>query len=146
MRVAVIDTNVWVSIFLKPRGYSAHLLEPWLTGRLEVVTSEPLLVELTEVLMRPRLQRKHLYPPARVKAFVNAIRQRANLVSLTGAVRLCRDADDDLVLETAIAGQATHVVSRDEDITRDTDLFEKLKQYGIEPITVARFVRQLEVK
>ncbi|MGQ0603582.1 MAG: PIN domain-containing protein [Anaerolineales bacterium] len=57
---------------------------------------------------------------------------------------LCRDPDDDIVLETAVVGKATHVVSRDEDITRDTDLFAQLKQLGIEPITVARFLRKLE--
>jgi putative PIN family toxin of toxin-antitoxin system len=143
MLIAVIDTNVWVSIFLKPRGYAAQLLKPWLAGQLEVVISEPLVAELTEVLSRPRLQAKRRYPRARADAYVNAIRRRATLLSITGALRLCRDPDDDVVLETAITGRATHVVSRDEDIARDTGLFEQLKQRGIEPITVARFLRVL---
>jgi len=35
---------------------------------------------------------------------------------------------------------ATHVVSRDGDITRDTDLTEHLRKRGIETLTVQRFL------
>ena len=45
-----------------------------------------------------------------------------------------------VVLETAIQGRATHVVSRDGDITRDTDLTEHLRKRGIETLTVQRFL------
>jgi rRNA-processing protein FCF1 len=41
-----------------------------------------------------------------------------------------------VILETAIQGNATYVVSRDEDLTRDLDLKDRLREQGIETITV----------
>jgi len=46
-------------------------------------------------------------------------------------------------LETAITGGATLVVSRDEDLTRDTDLTERLRDHGIETLTVQRLLDRL---
>ena len=57
---------------------------------------------------------------------------------------LCRDPDDDWVLETAVAGGATHVASRDEDVTRDLELQEKLGLRGIETIMVSRLLVLLD--
>ena len=62
------------------------------------------------------------------------------LVPVSGDLRLCRDPDDDIILETAIQGGATYVVSRDEDVTRDLDLLDHLRERGIETITVQRFL------
>ena len=36
-------------------------------------------------------------------------------------------------------------VSRDEDITRDRDLAERLRQHGIEAVTVRRLLELLEI-
>ena len=53
MLAAVIDTNVWISAFLNPAGvYQAAR-----AGHFIVIISRPLLAELAEVLIRPRLQR-----------------------------------------------------------------------------------------
>ena len=65
------------------------------------------------------------------------------LVPVFGELRLCRDPDDDVVLETAIQGNATYVVSRDEDMTRDLDLVDRLRERGIKTITVQRFLNFL---
>ena len=59
---------------------------------------------------------------------------------MSGDLHLCRDPDDDVVLETAVAGGAQYVVSRDEDITRDLELTQQLADRGIEPITVSRLL------
>lgn len=54
-----------------------------------------------------------------------------------------RDPDDDVLLETALAGHAPYIVSRDEDLTRDLDLHETASRLGIHIATVAQFLRQL---
>jgi len=49
------------------------------------------------------------------------------MVSIEGRLKLCRDPRDDMILETAIVGKATHIVSRDEDLTRDLALARELE-------------------
>lgn len=51
-----------------------------------------------------------------------------------------------MVVETAIEGRARYIVSRDEDLTRDLDLVAALEAYGIEVLTVARFLELLEAE
>lgn len=67
----------------------------------------------------------------------------AYVVAVTGELHLCRDPKDDIVLETAIMGGATHVVSRDEDVTRDLALQEQLKAHRIKVVAVSRFLAEL---
>ena len=144
LRVAAVDTNIWVSAFLTPRGYPAQLKLYWQANRFDVVVSVQLLAELSEVLGRPRLQLKYGYAPDEVTTYLHLIVELADLVSVTGALSLCRDPDDDLLLETAMVGHATHVISRDEDVTRDTDLARHLEERGIRVMTVQRFLGELK--
>jgi predicted nucleic acid-binding protein len=51
-----------------------------------------------------------------------------------------------MVVETAIEGGARYIVSRDEDLTRDLDLVEALQVYGVEVLTVARFLELLDAE
>ena len=65
------------------------------------------------------------------------------MVAVAGDVRLCRDPDDHVVLETAMRGQAEAAVSRDEDLTRAPELAEYLAAAGISLLTVARFLERI---
>lgn len=56
MRV-VVDTNVWVSAVLNRSGSPALVLAALKTRRFALLTSEPLLAELAEILTRPRIAR-----------------------------------------------------------------------------------------
>jgi len=64
-------------------------------------------------------------------------------VPVSHTLQLCRDPDDDVLLETAIVGGATHIVSRDEDITRDLELLAQLEKRGIKAMTVNRFLAEV---
>jgi putative PIN family toxin of toxin-antitoxin system len=57
----VVDTNVIVSALLtaSPESPTVCLLERMLTGRMRFLVSTDLLAEYREVLLRPRLARKH---------------------------------------------------------------------------------------
>jgi predicted nucleic acid-binding protein len=68
------------------------------------------------------------------------------VVEIDGTVRLCRDPKDDVVIETAIRGGAHYIVSRDADLTRDLALVDVLRIYGIDVLTVARFLERLDVE
>lgn len=138
--IAVIDTNIWVSAFLNPHGHPARLVAAGKAGGLVVVSSPPLLEELMDVLLRPRIMKVRQTSAVEAEAFVRSVASVVRMVSVTGTLHLCRDPDDDVVLETAVVGGATYVVSRDEDITRDVDLADQLTAHGISTITISRLL------
>jgi putative PIN family toxin of toxin-antitoxin system len=141
---AVVDTNVWISAILNPAGPPARLLTAVREGRLDPVTSEPLLAELAGVLARPRLARRFGVTPAKIGALLALLRERAELVPVTGTLRLCRDPDDDLVIETAVRGRAAALVSRDDDLKGASDVVAAPRAQGVAVLTVRRALALLD--
>ena len=141
--VALIDTNVWVSALINPHGFPARTRDAWLAGRYKIIVSKPLLEELEDVLYRPRIQQRFGVTEAQVEELLLLITEKATPVEISGELHLCRDARDDMVLETAIVGGAQYIVSRDEDITRDPELLEQLQKRGIKAVTVSRFLAEV---
>ncbi len=142
--VVLVDTNVWVSSFINPIGPPARLVRAWLDGRYQVVVSLPLLDELSDVLTRPRLTHKYPIVATDVEEFLQLLIQRSPIVVPTGSIHECRDPDDDLILETALLGQAQYAVTRDDDIKGDRDLVERLRSHGINVLTVQHFLDKLD--
>jgi putative PIN family toxin of toxin-antitoxin system len=136
----LIDTNVWVSAFLNPSGYPAKIITAWLEDKMQIVISMPLLKEILDVLQRPRIQKKYKYSAEEIKTYLDLIFQRAEKNEPAGNINLCRDTRDNIVLETALSGQAKYLVTRDDDIKRDPDLIQAMSKSGIEVITVSRFL------
>jgi putative PIN family toxin of toxin-antitoxin system len=104
---AVLDTNVVVSAHLKERGLEALILELALSGRFDLVASPALLAEYEEVLRRPRFS----FNPDAVSHSIEAIRDRALIVSPRRRLSVTRDPDDNMVLECASSGRADYVVT-----------------------------------
>src|SRR5712692_1129944 len=143
MRVGV-DTNVWVSGTLNPSGGPAEVRRALERGDFTLVTSRPMLEELADVLARPRIAGKYGISPEDVADLVVLLVEKAHIVEVSGSLRLCRDPDDDVVLETAVNGQADVIVSRDEALSRDLDLVALLEERGIRVLTVRHFLAELE--
>jgi len=141
----VIDTNVWVSAFLNPEGFPARLIQAGKAGTFSIASSLPLLDELQEVLLRPRIMKIRHSTELEVETYMAGIAAVVQLVPISGDLRLCRDPEDDMILETAIQGRAIYVVSRDEDMTRDLDLIDHLRTRDIEVITVQRLIDRLHL-
>ncbi len=56
MRKIVLDTNVLVFAFLKPRSIPARILRLVIQGDLEIIVNAEILAEYTEVLARPKFE------------------------------------------------------------------------------------------
>jgi len=78
-----------------------------------------------------------------IKHYVSRLKRLSIIVPVTGTLALCRDPDDDVLLETAINGRVVYIVSRDEDLTRDPALHETAALYGVQIVTIARFLQRL---
>ena len=141
--VALLDTDVWVSAFLKPTGPPGRVVSRWLHAEFEVVTSLPQLTELAEVLRRPRLTRRFGYSGKEVEAFLRLIVARATVVSIAGDLRACRDPEDDEILEAAIWSNSRYLVTRDDDLKRDLDLIAAAGRHGVRVVSVRQFLRIL---
>jgi uncharacterized protein len=140
---AVVDSNVWVSALVNPAGAPAQVLAALRAQRFELVLSEPLLTELADVLRRPRFARRFAVTPEMTAALLAVLRARAHRVELAGTVRVCRDPNDDMVIETALTGHADALVSRDDDLKRSPEVAAALAERGIRVLSVQRFLDAL---
>jgi putative PIN family toxin of toxin-antitoxin system len=110
----VLDTNILISAFIFPGGPPEAAYRAVLDGRVELVTSPPLLAELGRVLVdkfgwEPSLTGEAVAQVARV-AIVVRPESRVDVV--------VEDLDDDRVLEAAAAGEADVIVSGERHLLR----------------------------
>ena len=103
----VIDTNVLVSAFLKPRSNPAQILRLVVQGDLDIVVNEKILSEYYEVLSRPRLD---LSSP-KVRAVLELIRKKGvNAPAMAKSFPL-PDESDEPFLEAALATSADILIT-----------------------------------
>jgi hypothetical protein len=109
----VCDTNILISAAIAPRGKPRQVLEH-IRSSGQLLMCQAGLVELSSRLARPKFDR-YLSPEAR-RNFLTAIASVAEIVPISGGLRICRDPDDDRMLETAIEGKADCLVTGDGDL------------------------------
>ena len=134
MRI-VIDTNVLLSALLW-HGTPHTLFNQVRAGTVELVISQALLEEFTEVITRQKfaaiLQRTNR-TPERILHELQALAEMVVAPPLPQPV--CRDPDDDAVLACALAAQVDLIVSGDKDLL-------VLKQFrGMPIVTAAQAVK-----
>lgn len=140
----LLDANVWISAFLNPYGPPAQLRTAWLKNRFAAVTSPLLLDEIRATLREPRLVRKYALSSGEVEQFLELLLVRSLVVFPSGAFKGCRDPRDNFLLETALLGRAEYLVSRDDDLKRDTELIQAMELEGVRILSVRQFLRYLK--
>lgn len=141
---AVIDTNIWVSALLNPTGAPSRVLDAFIRRAFTSVTCELLLDELDAVLARPRIARKYEIAAADRMEYVDLLRLGSIVVPINGSVQLCRDPDDDAVIESAVQGKADVLVSRDDDLKNAREVITFLDEVGVQVLTVQKFLDLME--
>ena len=105
----VLDTNVVISgIFWK--GAPHHILKAWAEGRFELVVSKNILDEYVSVIRRIDTEGDL------AEKWAVYLTDRAAVVEDTEVLKLARDPDDDMFINTAIVSKARFVVSGDDDL------------------------------
>jgi putative PIN family toxin of toxin-antitoxin system len=136
----VLDTDVLVAAFRSAAGASRRVLGAALDHRFELLLSVPLMFEYEAVLSRP----EHL--AASGASVQDASDVLDGLAAVGKHVRLVfrwrptlRDPDDDMVLETAINGQASAIITFNE-----RDFMPFAAEFGCLVIRPGEFLRVLE--
>lgn len=134
---AVIDTGVFVSALIRPRGTTGAVLLALRRGNFAAVYSTDILVEVIDVLGRDKFRTKYHIHPDDITTLIHLIRLRGELVIPKENLSACRDPKDDKFLEAAKAAQADCIVSGDFDLL-DMEAFE-----GIPILKPAEFLARL---
>jgi len=79
-----------------------------------ILTDERQLAEFEIVVARPKIKKS--VGPERI-AIMRAFAHRQAFVKAGKRIRVCRDPDDDYLLEIAVAGKADCIVTGDADLT-----------------------------
>jgi uncharacterized protein len=110
----IVDTNVLISAFLQPSGGTGKVLEATRAAGGVLIFSDETFAELASRLARPKFDR--YVDQAIRRQFLSDLAAVAEWAAITGAVRACRDPDDDKFLETAISGAADCIITGDRDL------------------------------
>ena len=128
-----MDTNVLISALVghgKPRR-----LVTWLLERHQIVTSRQMLAEFADVASREEFAE---IGRARVASFLSVLARRAIIVPVRHVVNVVEeDPDDNVVLSTALQGNAAQIVSG------DNHLLELRRNRGVKILTVDEMLKTL---
>ena len=108
----VLDTNVLIGALITKGTPPDRLYQAWLRGEIDLVTCTAQIVEVADVLSRPRLLK---YVDAdEAAAIVENIDRRAVILDDPPDVDLSPDPKDNPILAAAIAGKVDLIVSGDK--------------------------------
>jgi putative PIN family toxin of toxin-antitoxin system len=112
----VPDKNIFISAYLRG-GNPLRVLQAAHVGRIRMLTTEAILSELTEVLMRPKFQPDFEGRGVRIEDEIAALRTIMILITPTPIpTQATVDPEDQQFLECAVAGKADYIVSGDRHL------------------------------
>jgi putative PIN family toxin of toxin-antitoxin system len=135
---AVIDTNVVVSGLLTADSDSptARILDGMLAGQFRFLISAELLSEYREVLLRPKVRRRHRLPEAEVDVLLTDIAAAGIFLEIE-APEVGRGRKDDDHLRQILAADASAIL-----VTGDLKLVVVLGK-GARVLTARAFTERL---
>ncbi len=124
MRI-VIDTNVIVAGLRSRDGASFQILERISSGKVKFVLSVALFLEYESVLKRPQFRKDTGLLLKDINAILNMLASKCIKTNVYYLWRpQLRDPSDDMVLEAAISGSASAIVTfNQKDFMRGVDKF-----------------------
>jgi putative PIN family toxin of toxin-antitoxin system len=101
-------------------------------GEDELYVADEILAEVASVMARSKFNVAKEY----IERFINSIREYAYNVVVEGNVtNVCRDSDDDKILECALLANADYIITGDDDLL-------SLKEFeGIGIVTASEYLR-----
>ncbi|MCM0041171.1 MAG: putative toxin-antitoxin system toxin component, PIN family [Algoriphagus sp.] len=133
MTRVILDTNLWISYFLRSGNSPlSSLIEH---EQLIFLWSEELVEELIRVSQRDKF-RKYI-PIDQLNSFLGQLQSKSELVNVQSAVKLCRDPADDFLLSLAKDGTADFLITGDKDLLALSQIF------STQILTLSTFIEQI---
>ncbi len=132
----VVDTVIFLRALINPRGLNEKVIRR--RNEFNLVISEQIIKEVTEVLCRPIVRNKFPHiTDVKVKDMLDIV-GTIETVTIKSRINVCRDPKDNKFLECALDGGADYLVTADKDLL-------DIKIYGrTKIITAAEFTRILD--
>jgi len=128
----VLDTNVLIAAFISPKGISHEVFE-LCTRNHSLFASEFILTELEE-----KLKQKFSYNDKEIADVVDLISTKFKIVKIKGGnMKVCRDEDDNNIIETAVSAKANIIITGDDDLLvlknyKDIEIISPREFYNLE--------------
>jgi putative PIN family toxin of toxin-antitoxin system len=123
MRI-VLDTNVLLFGLMAPGGTPGKIVAAWRRAHFDLILSDPMLEEIRRVLAYPKIHARLGWGEEEIARFLLLLRLKAEVVEIEGvAASVPRDAADDAVLATFLAGEAECLVTGDNDLLALADRY-----------------------
>ena len=133
MKIRIVaDTNIFISGIFWVGNFSSQVIELWRRGKIELVTSLPIVEEIVRNLRGFKIRMNE----ESVKEWEQIILENAILVEPLEKIEAIKDdPTDNKFLEASIAGNAEYIITRDRHLL-------KLKEHnGIKIMTPEEFLK-----
>jgi len=108
----VVDTSLWISFLLTESSEKLDRL--FRSGGITLLFSDELLDELIEVAQRPKFRK--YFSAIDLQELLLHLQTSGELITVASQVQVCRDAKDNFLLNLALDGRATHILTGDGDL------------------------------
>lgn len=134
----VIDANVFVSAVLKPGSKPDKIIAKTKAGKLKLLVSPDILLEVKTTLLYPRLKKLHRLTGKEVDEFLRALVMQADITPGELIVEAIKDdPSDNIYLACAVEGKADFIISGDRHL-------KDLKTFGgiriVDPATFLEII------
>jgi len=110
--IVVFDTNILISALFSQTGSPFRALALAKIGQIESVTCQEIMDEFAEKLLW-----KFKFSEDKTQSTVGEILSFSRMVKISGTLKAVpNDADDDMVIECAVLGNASHIVTGDKHL------------------------------
>lgn len=117
-----------------PKSKAGDVLLQWEASKIDIVTSQPILDEIKEVLLYPKIQKRIQWDKLKIEQYLSLLQFLTEFIIIDPNVLhvvVDRDPDDSIILHTFLTSKADFLV------TGDKDLLALNKEYSV--ITLAEF-------
>ncbi|MEO7315774.1 MAG: putative toxin-antitoxin system toxin component, PIN family [Ginsengibacter sp.] len=118
----IIDTNLWIS-FIITKKYT--LLDSYLFSKEAILLfSEELIDEINQTIQKPKL--KKIFGKEALEEMLSRFDPFIELIEVKSTIDVCRDPNDNFLLELSKDGRADFLLTGDKDLL-DLRKFDKTK-------------------
>jgi putative PIN family toxin of toxin-antitoxin system len=110
--IVVFDTNILISALFSETGSPFRALALAKIGQIESVTCQEIMDEFLEKLLL-----KFKFSEDKAQSAIDEILSFSRIVEISGILKAVpNDPDDDMVIECAVVGNASHIVTGDKHL------------------------------